>query len=364
MDSSISRALLAQWPVFDGHNDLPYRLRLLGHDSSVAIDRVTDSHTDLDRLRLGGVGAQWWSVWVPGDVPEPEAVVQVLEQIERVHRFVARHPDRTALCTSAAEVEGARSRGLLASLIGAEGGHSIGSSLDVLRALARLGMRYMTLTHNQSTDWADSATDEPRCGGLSAFGREVVAEMQRLGVLVDLSHVAVTTMHAALDVVGVPVLFSHSSARAVCDHVRNVPDEVLLRLTGNGGVCMVTFVGAFVSKDVHVWESEELPARLAQAGVDPTDDAAVTAFERSLGARVPVATVEQVADHVEHVREVCGVQGVGIGGDYDGCRVLARGLEDVTTYPALLEVLRVRGWSDDELAALTWRNALRVLNGG
>jgi membrane dipeptidase len=357
-------ALLTRWPVFDGHNDLPYRLRSLGHDSSVAIDRVERSHTDLDRLQAGGVGAQWWSVWVPGDIPEPEAVVQVLEQIERVHRFVARHPRRTALCTSADEVEAARASGRLASLIGAEGGHSIASSLDVLRALVRLGMRYMTLTHNQSTAWADSATDAPRADGLSDFGREVVAEMERLGVLVDLSHVAVTTMHAALDVAARPVLFSHSSARAVCDHVRNVPDEVLRRLPGNGGVCKVTFVAQFLSKDVHVWESEELPARLTQAGVDPDDDEAVTAYERSLGSVAAVATVQQVADHVEHVREVCGVQGVGIGGDYDGCRTLARGLEDVSCYPALLDELRARRWSDDDLGALTWRNALRVLRGG
>lgn len=359
-----ARTLLDTWPVFDGHNDLPYRMRLLGHDSSAPVDRVERSHTDLDRLGAGGVGAQWWSVWVPADIPEPEAVVQVLEQIERVHRFVARSPERTALCTTAAEVEAARSRGQLASLIGAEGGHSIGSSLDVLRALARLGMRYMTLTHNSSTAWADSATDAPRAGGLSDFGREVVGEMERLGVLVDLSHVAVTTMHATLDVATKPLLFSHSSARAVCDHVRNVPDDVLLRLADNGGVCMVTFVGAFVSKDVHVWESEELPSRLEAAGVDPADDDAVTAFERSLGDAVPLATVHQVADHVDHVREVTGVQGVGLGGDYDGCRMLARGLEDVTRYPALVDELRARRWSDDDLGALTWRNALRVLAGG
>jgi len=364
MTADASGSLLERWPVFDGHNDLPYRLRNLGHDSSAAIDRVARAHTDLDRLRTGGVGAQWWSVWVPGDIPEPEAVVQVLEQIERVHSFVARHPDRTVLCTSAADVEAARERGLLASLIGAEGGHSIGSSLEVLRALVRLGMRYMTLTHNQSTDWADSATDAPRAGGLSEFGRQVVAEMERVGVLVDLSHVADTTMHAALDVATKPVLFSHSSARAVCDHVRNVPDDVLRRLTGNGGVCKVTFVAPFISKDVHVWESQELPSRLEQAGVDPADDEAVTGFELSLGEVVPVATVQQVADHVEHVREVCGLSGVGIGGDYDGCRVLARGLEDVTCYPTLLDELRARRWSDDELGALTWRNALRVLQGG
>lgn len=351
-------------PVFDGHNDLPYRMRHLGLPSSVPIGRLDGTHTDLTRLAQGGVGAQWWSVWVPGDIPEADAVMQVLEQIERVHGFLAAHPDRMTLCTTAAEVEAARSAGRLASLIGAEGGHSIGSSLDVLRALARLGMRYMTLTHNQSTAWADSATDEPRCGGLSDFGREVVAEMERLGVLVDLSHVAVTTMHAALDVVTKPVLFSHSSARAICEHVRNVPDEVLTRLAGNGGVCMVTFVAQFISPEVYAWERDELPERAKAAGIEEDDWRALDLFEASLGDVVPVATVQQVADHVEHVREVVGVGAVGLGGDYDGCRTLARGLSDVTGYPALLDELRGRHWSDDELSALTWRNALRVLAGG
>lgn len=356
--------LLQRWPIVDGHNDLPFRLRELGHDTSAPIDRVDRAHTDLDRLAAGGVGAQWWSVWVPGDIAEPEAVVQVLEQVERVRRFVERHADRTALCTSAAEVEAAREAGLLASLLGAEGGHSIASSLDVLRALARLGVRYMTLTHNQSLAWADSATDEPRAGGLSGFGLEVVAEMERLGVLVDLSHVAATTMHDALDVATRPLLFSHSSARAVCDHVRNVPDDVLLRLADNGGVCMVTFVAAFVSDDVRVWESEELPERCRDADVDPEDWDAVTALERELGDVVPRATVSQLADHVEHVREVAGIEAVGIGGDYDGCRTLVRELPDVTGYPRLVEELRARRWSDDDLSRLTWRNGLRVLAGG
>lgn len=350
-------------PVFDGHNDLPYRLRHLGLDSSTSIDRLDRAHTDLDRLVAGNVGAQWWSVWVPGDIPEPEAVVQVLEQIARVHGFVGRHPDRLASCTTADEVEAAREQGRLASLIGAEGGHSIASSLDVLRSLARLGMRYMTITHNQSTAWADSATDEPRCGGLSDFGREVIAEMERLGVLVDLSHVAVTTMHAALDVATKPVMFSHSSARAVCDHVRNVPDDVLQRLSGNGGLCMVTFVAQFISPEVYAWEREELPERARAAGIDEEDWSALDAFESSLGASVPVATVQQVADHVEHVREVAGLAAVGLGGDYDGCRTLARGLTDVTGYPALLDELRGRRWSTDDLSAITWRNALRVLRG-
>jgi membrane dipeptidase len=338
-------SVLEAWPVFDGHNDLPWRIRQLGLDAQAAIDRVENSHTDLDRLRAGGVGAQWWSVWVRGDQPEADAVVEVLQQIELVHAWIARHGDRMALCTTAADVAAARSRGVLASLLGAEGGHSIASSLEVLRALHRLGVRYMTLTHNFNVGWADSATDKPDVGGLSDFGREVVREMERLGVLVDLSHVADTTMNDALDVATKPVLFSHSSARAVCDHVRNVPDDVLARLPGNGGVCQVTFVAPFVSNEVKEWELEN-------------------GGHEAAGPDRPVATVSQLADHVDHVRDVAGVDHVGIGGDYDGCVHLVDRMHDVSCYPALIEELASRGWSDDDLGKLTWRNALRVLAGG
>ncbi|MCA1711976.1 MAG: dipeptidase [Actinobacteria bacterium] len=354
------RDVLDSWPVFDGHNDLPYRVRQIDENApAVDIGRLAATHTDLERLAAGGVGAQWWSVWVPADQPEEMALRQVLEQVDLVHRWVARQPDRMVLCTSAAEVERAHASGRLASLLGAEGGHSIASSLGALRMLAALGVRYMTLTHNFSTAWADSATDAPRVGGLSDFGREVVAEMERLGVLVDLSHVAPSTMHDALDVATRPLVFSHSSARAVCDHVRNVPDDVLARLTGNGGVCMVTFVAGFVSDEVRLWELE-VEAAAEEQGVGAEG---LAAFALTRGPR-PVATVQQVADHVEHVRAVAGIDHVGLGGDYDGCPVLVDGMGDVTGYPVLLEELRSRGWPAKDLGRLTWRNALRVLAGG
>jgi membrane dipeptidase len=355
---------LTTWPVFDGHNDLAYRLREMSTaEPAVDISRLQGTHTDLGRLASGGVGAQWWSVWVPADQPEETALRQVLEQVDLVHRWLVTHPDRMQLCTSAADVESARKSGRLASLLGAEGGHSIASSLGALRCLAALGVRYMTLTHNFSTSWADSATDVPRAGGLNAFGREVVAEMERLGVLVDLSHVAETTMNAALDVVRRPVIFSHSSTRAICDHVRNVPDQVLQRLPHNGGVCMVTFVASFVSEEYRQWDTELEVAAVA-AGVDVDDWAALTAFEESRPGTTPKATVAQVADHVEHVREIAGIDHVGVGGDYDGCRVLVDRMPDVGGYPALVEELRARHWSDDEIGALTWRNAVRALAGG
>jgi membrane dipeptidase len=355
---------LQDWPVFDGHNDLAYRLRALATGEPAAdISTLAGTHTDLRRLEAGGVGAQWWSVWVPADQPEESALRQVLEQIDLVHRWVATHPDRMSLCTSAGDVEKARADGRLASLLGAEGGHSIASSLGALRCLALLGVRYMTLTHNFSTAWADSATDLPRAGGLSDFGREVVKEMERLGVLVDLSHVADPTMHAALDLATRPVIFSHSSARAVCDHVRNVPDDVLGRLPANGGVCMVTFVASFVSDDYRQWDIE-LEAAAAAGGVDVDDWDALSAFERGWSPAAPPVTVAQVADHIEHVRSVAGLDHVGVGGDYDGCRVLVERMPDVGGYPALVDELRSRSWSDTEIGALTWRNALRALAGG
>ena len=259
-------------------------------------------------------------------------------------------------------MERAWSRGRIASLIGAEGGHSIDSSLGVLRMLHALGVRYMTLTHNDNVPWADSATDEPVLGGLSPFGREVVLEMNRLGMLVDLSHVSAGTMRDALDVAQAPVLFSHSSARAVCDHPRNVPDDVLARLADNGGACLVTFVPKFVSPAVREWD---LAARDAaeQAGVDVRDDTAFHAFvaERSRRHPAPRATIDDVVAHCEHVREVAGRAHIGLGGDYDGVDVQPLGLEDVSGYPRLLAALADRGWSDADLAALTGGNTLRVL---
>lgn len=338
MSDRISR-LLADSPVVDGHNDLPWALRLAGVD----VDDVELSgplpqfHTDLDRLAAGGVGAQWWSVYVPSTLPDDEALRTTIEQVHLVHRMVARYPDRLAIALSADDVGAARARSRIASLIGAEGGHSIGGSLAGLWALHALGVRYLTLTHNDNTSWAGSATDEPRAGGLTDFGHDVVRRMNALGVIVDLSHVSVATMNAALDTTSRPVMFSHSCARALVDHPRNVPDDVLRRLATNGGVCMVAFVPQFADAEFRAWDAA------GRAG-DP-----------------PPVTVRQVADHVEHVRDVAGVDHVGIGGDFDGCPDLPTDLGDVSTYPRLLAELADRGWSDRDLAQLTGRNAVRVL---
>jgi membrane dipeptidase len=359
------RELLAGHPVLDGHNDLPWEAReRAGYDW----DRLDISqpgcptHTDLPRLRAGGVGAQFWSVFVPATLQGDAAVSATLEQVDAVHAMTARYAGDLALATTRADVERAWSQGRIASLMGAEGGHSIDSSLGTLRMLHALGVRYMTLTHNDNVPWADSATDEAVLGGLSPFGREVVREMNRLGMLVDLSHVSADTMRDALDVAQAPVVFSHSSARAVCDHPRNVPDDVLARLAGNGGVCMVTFVPKFVSPRVREWDLEAREAAQA-AGVDVGDDPAYDAFiaEHRLTHPAPRAVLDDVVAHCEHVRDVAGARHIGLGGDYDGVDALPDGLEDVSAYPRLLAALADRGWSDTDLAGLTSGNVLRVL---
>ena len=358
-------SLLARHPVVDGHNDLLWEARTqVGYD----FDRLdvgaggTPTHTDLPRLRAGGVGGQFWSVYVPSRLEGPAAVTATLEQVDAAHCMVARYADRLALATTADEVETAWRTGRIASLLGAEGGHSIGSSLASLRVLHALGVRYLTLTHNDNTPWADSATDVPVVGGLSRFGVEVVREMNRLGTMVDLSHVATTTMRDALDATQAPVIFSHSSARAVCDHPRNVPDEVLRRLPDNRGVCMVTFVPAFVNQECAAWQLE-LAAAAERQGVDVGDPAARAAFrtEWLIEHPEPPATVADVVAHCEHVREVAGIDHVGLGGDYDGTETLPVGLEDVTGYPRLLAALADRGWSETDLARLTSGNVLRVM---
>ena len=348
--------------VVDGHNDLPWALRQSGYDLDVVdvAQAQPQLHTDLPRLRAGGVGGQFWSVYVPCSFRGAAAVTATLEQVDAVHLLVERYPDDLVLVTDADGLDAALASGRVASLLGAEGGHSIDNSLGVLRDLHRLGVRYLTLTHNANTDWADAATDVPRHGGLTRFGREVVAELNRLGMLVDLSHVASTTMHQALDVTVAPVVFSHSSARAVADHPRNVPDDVLTRLPDNGGVCMVTFVPRFVSPAAARWSAEVHDAALA-AGVDPRDLATLDAFAERYARPCPPATLADVVAHVEHVREVAGVAHVGLGGDYDGTTATPVGLEDVSRYPVLLDALRRRGWSEDDLAALAHRNVRRVL---
>ncbi len=359
------RTLLAKHPVLDGHNDLPWEAReRAGYDWG-RLDLAAGglpTHTDLPRLRAGGVGAQFWSVFVPAELQGEAAVTATLEQVDAVHAMVRRFPDDLALARTRAEVEQAIATGKVASLMGAEGGHSIDSSLGTLRMLFTLGVRYLTLTHNDNVPWADSATDTPVLGGLSAFGREVVREMNRLGMLVDLSHVSADTMRDALEVTEAPVVFSHSSARAVCDHPRNVPDDVLERLPANGGVCMVTFVPKFVSPAVRAWDLEAADAAAAE-GISSSDFTAYTAFTaaRRRTHPAPPATLEDVVAHCEHVREVAGVDHIGLGGDYDGVDVQPEGLEDVSGYPRLLAALADRGWSDGDLGALTSGNALRLL---
>jgi membrane dipeptidase len=361
---ALARAMLSRFPLIDGHNDLACEIRESFGDLD-AVDltvRVAQTHTDIPRLVQGGVGGQFWSVYVSARLAGHAAVTAVLEQIDLVHRMVRRYPSRFQLALTADDIEQAFAAGRIASLLGAEGGHCIGGSLGVLRSLYALGVRYLTLTHDSNVGWADSATDDPDVGGLNDFGREVVREMQRLGMLVDLSHVAPWTMHAALDVARAPVIFSHSSARALCDNPRNVPDEVLIRLAANGGVCMVTFVPFFVSAECNVW-SQELRAEAARRGADPRDLSAI--FSLLSGWRAahppPAATLAQVADHVEHVRQVAGIDHVGIGGDFDGTPEVPVGLHDVSCYPALFVELRRRGWSEADCKALAGGNILRVL---
>jgi len=363
-----ARELLGRHPILDGHNDLPWTLRVadeLDLDTTDLAGPVAATQTDLPRLARGGVGAQFWSVFVPADLTGETAVTTTLEQIDLVHELIRRYPDALELALTAADVERIMDAGRVASLIGAEGGHSIGGSLGTLRVLYALGVRYMTLTHNRNLPWADSATDEPSAGGLTAFGREVVREMQRLGMLVDLSHVSPDTMRDALDTAEGPVIFSHSSALAICDHPRNVPDEILARLPGNGGTCMVNFVPAFISQACRDW-AQQFTEDMKQRGFDLHNvpgrgqlKAERAAWEA--GHPRPRVTLAEVADHVEHVREVAGVDHVGIGGDYDGVDWLPEGLEDVSRYPALIAELLGRGWSEADCGKLASGNVLRTL---
>jgi len=362
-----ARALLAASPVFDGHNDLPWELREAGNGDPALVDiaaAVPFTHTDLPRLATGGVGAQFWSVFVPAELDGDAAVATTLEQIDLVRRLVARHHEKLELALTAADVGRIMADGKIASLIGAEGGHSIGSSLGVLRALHALGVRYLTLTHNRNVPWADSATDEPACGGLTDFGREVVAEMQRIGMLVDLSHVSPETMSDALDAATRPVIFSHSSARAVTDHPRNVPDAILERLPANGGVAMATFVPMFVSVACREWELRAI-AEAERRGVDYRDLASRAELDDWVKANpMPDATVANVVDHIEHMRDVAGADHVGVGGDFDGTERLPAGLTDVSCYPVLFAELLDRGWSQADCGKLASGNIIRVLRDG
>ena len=350
--------------LVDGHNDLPWAMRGVGYDFT-AVDIAQSQpqlHTDLPRLRAGGVGAQFWSVYVPCSLTGATAVTATCEQIDAVYDMVERYADDLALVTTADGLDAVLAgSGSIGSLLGAEGGHCIDNSLGVLRLFYRSGVRYLTLTHNENTDWADSATDEPRHDGLTAFGREVVGEMNRLGMLVDLSHVAATTMHDALDATAAPVIFSHSSARAVCGHPRNVPDDVLTRLPDNGGVCMITFVPFFVNPDAYAW-SLEVKAAAEAEGIDPRDLTTFYAFHSAYPTPAPTASLADVVAHLEHARSVAGIDHLGLGGDYDGVPVTPVGLEDVSAYPRLLDALRARHWSEADLRQLCWGNISRVLH--
>ena len=366
-DIARARRALRATPLTDGHNDLPWRIR---RDPARPRDveaydlrRPTPGHTDIARLRRGMVGAQFWSVYIPGDVRDSGYARMQLEQIDIARRVVARYPEAFELATTEAGVRRAVRRGRIASLLGMEGGHAIENSLGALRAYYDLGVRYMTLTHNVTLDWADAAVDTQRHDGLAPFGEEVVREMNRLGMLVDLSHVSPATMSDALNVTQAPVIFSHSSARALCDVPRNVPDSILARLPRNGGVVMITFVPQFISPAVAA-HAEAAQRHAAIVASRLANDAA--GVEREMTAWLaanpaPRATLSQVADHIEHVRRVAGVDHVGIGSDFDGIDATIQGLEDVATFPALFAELARRGWSEGDLRKLAGENVLRAL---
>lgn len=362
-----ARALLARHPLVDGHNDLPWTIRKYraapGDLDAYDLRRTAPSpgQTDLPRLRAGGVGGQFWSVYVPGEGPGSRALLQ-LEQIDLARRLIRQYPDDLALCRTADEVDRALGSGRIASVLGMEGGHVLEGSLGALRAYWELGARYLTLTHNTSNEIGDAATGQPLHGGLSAFGREVVAEMNRLGMLVDLSHVSVETMAQALDASHAPVIFSHSSARAVCDVARNVPDEILRRMPANGGVVMVTFVSGFVSPEAAAVLIPAI-AEFYRRAAGVSDLAEREALEEEIidSLHPPRPPLSLVADHVDHVARVAGQDHVGIGGDYDGNRFWPVGLEDVSGYPYLFAELLRRGWSEQNLARLANGNIRRVL---
>jgi membrane dipeptidase len=360
-----ARRLHQQVPLIDGHNDYPWALR--ENNVERDINRLDirmpqpSIHTDIPRLREGGVGGQFWSVYVPASTPAPMRTT--FEQIDVVHRMVRRYPDTFELARTAADVERIFKARKIASLIGMEGGHSIENSLSALRMFHTAGARYMTLTHSTNIAWADSGTDQPKLGGLSRFGEEVVREMNRMGMLVDLSHTSPDTMDDALRVTEAPVIFSHSVARALNDHGRNVPDTILRQLPKNGGVVMVTFVPAFLSPAANEHNKRQTAERDRLRALYPNDttrvDAEVKAWQRANPE--PRATLADVANHVDHIRKVAGIDNVGIGSDFDGITSVPLGLENVSTYPALTAELLKRGYSDAEVKKILSLNVLRVM---
>lgn len=364
-----ARAILARVPLVDGHNDVPwqYRERVANQISRIDL-RDTSSltpamHTDVRRLRSGGIGGQFWSVYIPSTMKGAEGVKAVVEQIDVVHRLVRAYPDAFEMAYTADDIVRIHKHRKIASLIGMEGGHSIGNSLGVLRMTYELGARYMTLTHSLNVDWADSANDTPVNGGLSKFGEEVVAEMNRLGMLVDLSHVSAETMNDVLDVVQAPVIFSHSSARALNNHPRNVPDEVLARMPANGGVVMVTFVPSFINQTLrnHYADQKAVEERLKYIHVGNPKRAAEELEAWKKANPAPKATLANVADHIDHIRKVAGIDHIGIGGDFDGIESVPEGLENVESYPRLFAELLRRGYSESDLEKIAGLNVLRVM---
>jgi len=371
--------VLSQTPLIDGHNDLPWEIRERYKSDVAAINLSADTRhlpveagqaafmTDIPRLRAGLVGAQFWSVWIPVSAPGFEAVQMTLEQIDLVKRMSAQYPADFAMAYTAADIRRIHKSHKIASLIGIEGGHQINNSLAVLRQMYDAGARYMTLTHSTNTPWADSATDTPAHHGLTPFGIEVVREMNRLGMLVDLSHVSTDTMKAALAVSQAPIMFSHSSARALDDHPRNVPDDVLRAVTANGGIVMVNFAPPYVSAARNRWEADHAAERtrynsppFAGLYIGQPERAKAALEEWEARHPRPATTLAQVADHVEHIRQVAGVEHVGLGSDFDGIPDAPVGLEGVDRYPALLEELMRRGWSDSDIAKLAGENLLRT----
>jgi membrane dipeptidase len=369
-DPFLDRALdlLPSSPLIDGHNDLAISLRSrvggIGVSEVDLRQNVEGLDTDIPRLRAGRVGGQFWSVWVPAELPEGKALPMALEQLDIAEGFARRYSDVFGAAATADEVEAVFASGRIASLIGLEGGSMIASSLPILRTFFARGVRYMTLTHWKTTRWADAATDEPQHNGLTAFGREVVREMNRLGMLVDLSHVAPSTMAAALDVTEAPVVFSHSGAFAINPHPRNVPDEILRRVPANGGVVMAVFLSQFVSDEVrrHVQPGMDLADAYERDHPEAPSDEVREVRRRWMAENpAPPATVQQVADHIDHLAEVAGVEHVGIGSDFDGGEMLPTDLEDVSCFPNLVAELLRRGYSESDVRGIAGGNVLRVM---
>ncbi|MEP5485645.1 MAG: dipeptidase [Parasphingorhabdus sp.] len=368
----MAQEVLDSHPIIDGHNDVPEQIRgrfdadFSQFDFRDTLDTLGTAekpmHTDIARLRKGGIGGQFWSVWIDPELPRAEAVERVIQQIDVVHRLVNQYRD-LEIALTADDIERAAKSGRIASLIGMEGGHSIGNSLAVLRQTYALGARYMTLTHWKTLDWADAATDAPKSDGLSEFGVRVVHEMNAMGMMVDISHVSPATMHDTLDVARAPVIFSHSSASGVAEHPRNVPDSVLKRLPDNGGVVMVTFVPSYLKAERRDWEAaekaEDARAKSLFPGEERRRDAHMANWRQS--NPMPAVTASDVADHIDHVRNIAGIDNIGIGGDYDGIKFLPDDMKDVATYPVLFTELARRGYSKDDLAKISRGNILRVM---